>query len=77
MNARALFVGADGRAHPPWRLLLFLALGVACVVVVMIALNPVLSALERLTGLDGTATMLRSRSSIQSCFGLAPRIWST
>lgn len=55
MNARALFVGADGRAHPPWRLLLFIVLGVACVVVVMITLGPALVALERLTGIDSTA----------------------
>jgi membrane protease YdiL (CAAX protease family) len=55
LNARALFVAADGRAHPPWRILLFLVLCVACVVVVMIALRPVLLAAERLTGIDSTA----------------------
>ena len=55
MIARALFVGADGRAHPPWRLLFFLVLCAACLVVCVIALAPVLQALERLTGIDGTS----------------------
>lgn len=55
MSLRSLFVDADGRAHPPWRLLLFVALGVACVVVVTIGLHPVLLGVERLVGIDGTA----------------------
>lgn len=55
MNARSLFVDADGRAHPPWRLLLFVVLGAACVVVVTIGLHPVLQAVERLVGIEGTA----------------------
>lgn len=55
MTLRALFVGADGRAHPPWRLLLFLVLTVACIIVVMIGLRPVLEGVERITGIEGTA----------------------
>jgi len=55
LNARALFVGADGRAHPPWRLLLFLVLAVACVIVVRLTLFSLLDALERLTGVEGTS----------------------
>ena len=54
MSFRALFVGSDGRAHPPWRLFLFLILCAACVVVVMVTLAPVLGAIERFVGLDGT-----------------------
>lgn len=55
MNARALFVGADGRARAPWRLLLFLVLGYACVIMVMIGVGPVLAMIERLAGIEGTA----------------------
>jgi uncharacterized protein len=55
LNARALFVGTDGRAHPPWRLLLFLILSAACIIVVMLSLGPLLAAAERFTGVDGTA----------------------
>jgi uncharacterized protein len=55
LTLRALFVAADGRAHPPWRLVLFVLLGAACVIVVTIALGPVLQAVERFVGMDGTA----------------------
>jgi membrane protease YdiL (CAAX protease family) len=53
--ARAFFVGADGRPHPPWRLLLFLVLSVACVIVVTVTLRPILLSLQRLSGIPGTA----------------------
>lgn len=55
MNARALFVGPDGRARAPWRLLFFLVLSAACVFVVVIALNPLLVMIEGVVGIDGTA----------------------
>jgi membrane protease YdiL (CAAX protease family) len=55
LSARALFLGSDGQPHAPWRILLFLFLSVACVLVVMIALRPVLESLERLSGIGGTA----------------------
>lgn len=55
LNARALFVGPDGRARAPWRLLLFLVLAYACVVVVLIALGPLLAMVERFVGIQGTA----------------------
>lgn len=55
MTARSFFVGADGRPYAPWRLLLFLVLCVACVVVVMIGLGPLWVTVESLTGIDGTA----------------------
>lgn len=55
MNARKIFVGEDGRAHPPWRILLFVAIWVVVSVVVMTALAPVLRAAEGFTGVDGTA----------------------
>jgi membrane protease YdiL (CAAX protease family) len=54
LNARALFVGSDGRAHAPWRLALFLVLGVACVIMVFYGLAPVLALIERLVGIKGT-----------------------
>jgi membrane protease YdiL (CAAX protease family) len=55
LNARALFVGPDGRARAPWRLLLFLILSAACVIVVVIGLQPVLAMIERAVGIEGTA----------------------
>ena len=55
MNARAILVGADGRARALWRILLFLALMVCAAVVVFIALRPVLEAADRFTGVEGTA----------------------
>lgn len=55
MNIRALFVDRDGRARAPWRLLLFVVLGAACVIVVHYTLAPALQAIERLVGMDGTA----------------------
>jgi membrane protease YdiL (CAAX protease family) len=55
LNARAVFVGRDGRAHAPWRLLLFVVLGYACVIVVMLALGPVFATVERFVGIEGTA----------------------
>ncbi len=55
MNARAIFVAADGRARPPWRILLFLVLWVLATMVVMRGLAPVLRACERTTRVDGTA----------------------
>ena len=55
MNARALLVDPDGRARAPWRIVLFLLLWVACMVVVTIALHPLREPLERAVGLTGTA----------------------
>lgn len=55
MNARAVFMAADGRARPPWRILLFLAIWVLTAMVVLRALAPVLRACERVTHVDGTA----------------------
>ncbi len=56
MSARAFFVGADGRPHPPWRLLLFIFLGVACVLVVTSVLQPVLVAVQKIVGIAGTGS---------------------
>jgi membrane protease YdiL (CAAX protease family) len=55
LTPRAFFVGADDKPHPPWRLLLFLVLGVACIIVVTLSLHPLLAGVERFTGIDGTA----------------------
>ena len=54
MNARTLFVGADGRARAPWRILLFLALWICCAIVVMVALGGALRRADALTGTPGT-----------------------
>jgi uncharacterized protein len=55
LSFRALFVGPDGRARAPWRLLLFVVLGYACVLVVMVGLAPVLTTFERIAGIDGVS----------------------
>ena len=53
MNARALFIGADGRPYPAWRLLLFLLVFAVCGLVVTIALHPLLRGIDLLTGIAG------------------------
>ena len=52
MTARSLFGGADGKPRPFWRLLLFLFLSAACVIVAMIGLSPVRESLNRLVGME-------------------------
>lgn len=70
MNARALFVGADGRARAPWRILLFLALWVCCAVVVIVALGGLLRATDRLTGTPGTAESIGMTISLFMAHGI-------
>lgn len=81
MNARALFVGADGRARAPWRILLFLALWICCAVVVMWALGGVLRASDRFTGMPGTAESIGMTISLLMAHGITllfidRRAWS-
>jgi membrane protease YdiL (CAAX protease family) len=54
LTARSIFIGAEDRLRPPWRILLFLALGASCIIVVMIGLGPVLQSVEQLVGIQGT-----------------------
>ena len=70
MNARALFVGADGRARAPWRILLFLALWVCCAVVVMVALGGVLRGADRFTRTPGTAESIGLTISLFMAHGI-------
>lgn len=58
MNARALFVAADGRAHAPWRILIFLVLWALCAIVVLSLLSPVLKALTLFAGTRALADAL-------------------
>lgn len=55
MTAQRYFVATDGRLLPPWRLLLFVVLSVACIFVVIIGAFPVLRVLEDITKIEGTA----------------------
>jgi membrane protease YdiL (CAAX protease family) len=55
LNLRSFFIAHDGRPQPPWRILLFLTLGAACILVVTVALGPVLQRLEDIVGIGGTA----------------------
>ena len=54
MSSRSLFVGADGRPHAPWRLVLFLLLCSFCVFVVIVVLKPILGTVEAYAGIEGT-----------------------
>ena len=51
---KEFFVAEDGRPHPPWRILLFLLLVVACVVVATLTLSPFFQPLHQITGIGGT-----------------------
>ena len=54
MTLREFFVAEDGRPHPPWRILMFLLLVVACVLVTTITLRPFVGPLHQITGIGGT-----------------------
>ena len=54
MTPREFFIGEDGRPHPPWRILMFLLLVVACVIVTTITLAPFVGPLHQITGIGGT-----------------------
>ncbi len=56
MTLRELFIGADARPHPPLRIVLFLVLFVACLIVVTLGLGPVLESIERISGVSGAAS---------------------
>lgn len=51
---KGFFVAEDGRPHPPWRILMFLLLVVACVVVTTLTLRPFFQPLHQITGIGGT-----------------------
>ena len=51
---KEFFVAEDGRPHPPWRILLFLLLVVACVVVTTLTLRSFFQPLHQITGVGGT-----------------------
>jgi membrane protease YdiL (CAAX protease family) len=56
LNPRSFFLAADGRLHPPWRILLFLLLCASCIFVVTLALNPLLRALDGAIGIRGAGS---------------------
>jgi membrane protease YdiL (CAAX protease family) len=53
LNARSFFIAADGRAQPPWRILIFVGTWLLCVIVVTQLLNPLLGPADRMTGSVG------------------------
>lgn len=71
MIFRELFIGADARPHPPLRILLFLLLFVACLIVVMLGVGPVLKSFERSSGVSGVA------SAYGATFALLLAHWMT
>lgn len=54
MTAKEFFVAEDGRLHPPWRILMFLLVVVACVVVVTLTIGQLFNPLHQITGIGGT-----------------------
>ena len=70
MTLRALFVAADGRTRAPWRILLFLSLLVCCAIVVMVALRPLLSPLDTLTGTRGTSEAMGMTIALLMAHGI-------
>ena len=54
MTLKEFFVAEDGRPHPPWRILGFLLIVVACVVVTTLTLRPFFQPLHQITGIGGT-----------------------
>jgi membrane protease YdiL (CAAX protease family) len=55
VTPREFFVAEDGRPHPPWRIVMFLLLVVACVIVMTVTLRAFLAPLFQITGIGGTA----------------------
>ena len=58
MTLRSVFVGADGRLHAPWRLIVFLIATALCVQIIGLVTLPWLDGLDRLSGMDGAAQYL-------------------
>lgn len=54
MTVKEFFVAEDGRPHPPWRILMFLVVVIACVVVVTLTLRGLFDPLHQITGIGGT-----------------------
>jgi uncharacterized protein len=54
VTAKEFFVAEDGRPHPPWRILMFLLVVVACVVVVTLMTRKIFDPLHQITGIGGT-----------------------
>jgi len=64
LTLRSFFIGPDGRARPPWRIVLFLVIWVLVAAVAMVALRPLLRGADRLTGVNFTAESLAMLASL-------------
>lgn len=58
MNAKELFVASDGRAHAPFRILIFLLLWAVCAIVVMTLLSPLFKWMTLMAGTRALANAL-------------------
>jgi uncharacterized protein len=58
LNARALFVAADGRLQPPWRILLFLVVAFVCTMVLASVPRPVFMAINEFFGEESAAARI-------------------
>jgi membrane protease YdiL (CAAX protease family) len=55
LNARSLFVAADGRLHAPWRILLFVVITALSLILVAVVARPLLLGAQQVTGIALTA----------------------
>jgi membrane protease YdiL (CAAX protease family) len=58
LTLRSFFLGADGRLHAPWRIVVFLLIAALCTQVVAIAALPLLRNMDAVVGMQGTAESL-------------------
>jgi len=58
LRLRSVFVGADGRLHAPWRLVVFLLVSALCTDLVALVALPLLRGVDQLVAMDGAAESL-------------------
>lgn len=81
MNAKAFFVSGEGRPHPPWRILYFIVVCVACVVGATLLLRPIFTPLHQVTGIGGTGAAFTMTIAMLLAHWITfetfdPRAWS-
>ncbi len=73
MTARGIFFSGDGRLRALWRMLLFLALVLALLTLTTIALQPLLSAANRVTGIEATSDAITLTIALIAAHAIALR----
>lgn len=73
MTARGFFFSSDGRLRAPWRILFFLALVLALFVLTTLALQPVLAAADRYSGIEETSDAIAMTIALIAAHAIALR----